>query len=111
MAANECEKWTHFPRPKVPAIGWTNFTSVDVFNSAQIEILPGICTDYDCRPGDSDCESEKNGEKNYFRILIFSMTFAVKSPPILVECPKSQQIYVPDAQRRLVTVNWDGKIK
>ena len=60
--AQNCRDWTAQADLGMPKIGWKQFTSVDVFNSAQMMVLPGICFNSNCRPaGDGDCDSEGNG--------------------------------------------------
>jgi hypothetical protein len=60
--SNNCQKWSHQnPIDSKPKISWTDFTSIDAFNSAQMEIFPGICENSNCQPGqlDDDCDGTK----------------------------------------------------
>uniref|UniRef100_A0A914I2G3 Uncharacterized protein n=1 Tax=Globodera rostochiensis TaxID=31243 RepID=A0A914I2G3_GLORO len=95
MAWN-CREWTHRQEKTFSIVEWAHFTTVDVFNKAQIALFPGICSESDCQPGsESDCGHGKN----------------LKTPPEVLFCPRSQFITVPVPNQRLIQIQWEGSLE
>uniref|UniRef100_A0A915E9U8 Uncharacterized protein n=1 Tax=Ditylenchus dipsaci TaxID=166011 RepID=A0A915E9U8_9BILA len=75
------------------AVAWTDFTIIDMFNSAVMAIYPGICVTATCLPNMTDCSADHD-----------------KSPPEVIVCPSNQYIVVTD-NNRLVQVHWDDSME
>ncbi|KAL3094074.1 hypothetical protein niasHT_027402 [Heterodera trifolii] len=91
-----CREWTHRQEKRFSLIEWTQFTTIDVFNKAQIALIPGICSENDCQPGrTSDCGQGKK----------------LKTPPHLLFCPRSQFVTVPVPHQRLIQIHWEGSLE